>query len=534
MVCLKTNTPHFWGSVLVCFVVITCLESTALATKYDFQTDIQDGAVALSPWDALVHARPNANIVTQFASKVLTHIAQTTTHVSTGAPGEESPSPYNPSNPGLPSITDYPSMMGPSSASASSSPSSSSSSSPSSSLETSLPSSSSAGLSNTGLNAGAGRTQMSSGALGFSRSSSSSSSSSAAAFFPGEGPRDTPSPECDATGPRHPCASLNEGSPPRDMCEAAGCCWSDESNLGDGSNGRHKCYSKTPTTQEETVISSSPTTVPGAVRPCVPDTPGLCMNMGTHMCTKPVVPTKCPMDGNHVMCCPEGAQIIEKSAASPEVQAVAASDPNQAGVRDSTVREDFDDEAKEEMDPDSQVSDDGELCGSYARSTVQTMVGNRDIVHKVVRVLDQHFTGSADNTMTLATACAFDKLATAAAERGVTITISSAFRTYERQQYFWQKYSCSRATGRTVCSNGPLAAVPGTSNHGIGTALDLSTNCGRQSRSSAGPPSKCLTSSRVYMFLREQAHVYGFRRTVRSEPWHWEFMGANPGAPSWQ
>ncbi len=71
-----------------------------------------------------------------------------------------------------------------------------------------------------------------------------------------------------------------------------------------------------------------------------------------------------------------------------------------------------------------------------------------------------------------------------------------------------------------------------TSNHGLGIALDLNTNCGKQNSKSNEPTSKCL-SSPVYKWLRTNAINYGFIRTVESEPWHWEYRpGQSP--PVWQ
>ncbi|CAF3466630.1 unnamed protein product [Rotaria sp. Silwood1] len=60
-----------------------------------------------------------------------------------------------------------------------------------------------------------------------------------------------------------------------------------------------------------------------------------------------------------------------------------------------------------------------------------------------------------------------------------------------------------------------------TSNHGRGIALDLNTNCGSQS----GTKPSCGGSA-VYQWLYHNAHNYGFTRTVQSEPWHWEYVGA--------
>lgn len=50
-----------------------------------------------------------------------------------------------------------------------------------------------------------------------------------------------------------------------------------------------------------------------------------------------------------------------------------------------------------------------------------------------------------------------------------------------------------------------MVAVPGTSNHTAGTALDLST------------------SSAAHAWMMRNGWRYGWKRTIPSEPWHWEY-----------
>ena len=64
------------------------------------------------------------------------------------------------------------------------------------------------------------------------------------------------------------------------------------------------------------------------------------------------------------------------------------------------------------------------------------------------------------------------------------------------------------------CNNGNLAAKPGTSNHGVGLALDLNSS-----------------GSGVYSWLKNNAHAHGFIRTVSSETWHWEYRPGSSPAP---
>jgi len=103
----------------------------------------------------------------------------------------------------------------------------------------------------------------------------------------------------------------------------------------------------------------------------------------------------------------------------------------------------------------------------------------------------------------LATGHAFIKMQKAAHAAGVSLTINSGFRTMEEQQYFWNCYQTRR------CNNGNLAARPGYSNHQNGRALDLTTSS----------------------WLANNASRFGFKRTVPSEAWHYEFFGSDPGGP---
>ena len=164
-----------------------------------------------------------------------------------------------------------------------------------------------------------------------------------------------------------------------------------------------------------------------------------------------------------------------------------------------------------------------DLCGSYVGADVSSIKGNGDVIYSVVKIRPEHLVNPSiyssaptaqDNTMTTKTACAFDKMASAAAKDNVRIKIASGFRTIARQEYFWNCYQTKK------CNNGNLAARPGKSNHGKGIALDLNTDCGKQ----AGAKPTC-GGSKVYQWLKNNAHHYGFKRTVQSEPWHWEYVG---------
>ncbi|HMR79278.1 MAG TPA: M15 family metallopeptidase, partial [Polyangiaceae bacterium] len=104
------------------------------------------------------------------------------------------------------------------------------------------------------------------------------------------------------------------------------------------------------------------------------------------------------------------------------------------------------------------------------------------------------------------TANAYYVMAKAADKAGVTLKVVSGFRTQAEQQYLYNCYvNCN-------CNNCNLAAKPGYSNHQSGHALDLNT-------SSAG----------VLTWLNSNGATYGFKRTVPSEAWHWEWWSGGPG-----
>jgi hypothetical protein len=104
-------------------------------------------------------------------------------------------------------------------------------------------------------------------------------------------------------------------------------------------------------------------------------------------------------------------------------------------------------------------------------------------------------------------AAAFDRLSDAYAQRfGRPICITDSYRSYEQQV-------------RLKAEKPTLAAVPGTSNHGWGTAVDL---CGGIETSYTTPQHTWMTTfAPTYGWINPAwARPGGSKR----EPWHWEFI----------
>ena len=91
---------------------------------------------------------------------------------------------------------------------------------------------------------------------------------------------------------------------------------------------------------------------------------------------------------------------------------------------------------------------------------------------------------------------AFKSMVTAASNDSVVVGSVSGFRSYKQQ-----------ADARSRKPN--LAVRPGFSRHQEGIAIDIDVQ----------------TTPRTYQWLAENAHKYGFARTVSYEPWHWVYFG---------
>lgn len=103
------------------------------------------------------------------------------------------------------------------------------------------------------------------------------------------------------------------------------------------------------------------------------------------------------------------------------------------------------------------------------------------------------------NMLEVRAATAFIAMRAAAAAAGVPMVVESAFRTMEQQTLLWTAYMSGERTDPT--------AAPGYSPHQNGVAVDVTTARG---------------TNATYHWLVRNAHLFGFKATVASEPWHWE------------
>jgi hypothetical protein len=117
---------------------------------------------------------------------------------------------------------------------------------------------------------------------------------------------------------------------------------------------------------------------------------------------------------------------------------------------------------------------------------------------------------------------AFGPNLTAQTNKGRTITITTQ-ETLRRQRNRWSgRSSWSGDDESFVLEAGsskfsPQTAPPGKSNHGNGTALDLNT----------GTKDSGTLNIAIYTWLCKNSYRFGFVRAVRTEEWHFEYIGTS-------
>lgn len=126
---------------------------------------------------------------------------------------------------------------------------------------------------------------------------------------------------------------------------------------------------------------------------------------------------------------------------------------------------------------------------------------------------------------------AMKALVAAASANGIQVRATGTYRSYDRQVLlFRSRYSTEQITGRpTKRWNGvtywqrpgtAMAAVPGTSNHGLGLAIDFAEE-------RDGDRDVESVSDRFVRWLVQHAATYGYSAEVQSEPWHWRYVAGD-------
>jgi LAS superfamily LD-carboxypeptidase LdcB len=107
--------------------------------------------------------------------------------------------------------------------------------------------------------------------------------------------------------------------------------------------------------------------------------------------------------------------------------------------------------------------------------------------------------GIGEHRMWSPAAEAFTAMRGAASADGVSIGVTDSYRSYDQQ--------VDLARRKGLYKDGGLGAVPGTSEHGWGRAVDVDVN-------GAG-----------LAWMRSHAAQFGFTEDTPREPWHWGFQG---------
>jgi LAS superfamily LD-carboxypeptidase LdcB len=128
-------------------------------------------------------------------------------------------------------------------------------------------------------------------------------------------------------------------------------------------------------------------------------------------------------------------------------------------------------------------------------------------------------------------ALAFQRLRAAAASEGVRILPISGFRGVVHQQLLFERavarYQSQEEAARWV-------APPGYSEHHTGLALDLGDEDARGTLMA-----KSFAATGAYRWLKRRAAEFGWEESFPAgnpggfhpEPWHWRYVGSEPGRP---
>lgn len=130
-----------------------------------------------------------------------------------------------------------------------------------------------------------------------------------------------------------------------------------------------------------------------------------------------------------------------------------------------------------------------------AVSETMQAAGNGQLPESMLQAI-----GQGEHRLSKPAADAFVRLTAAARKDGVTFGVNDSYRSYLEQVELAERLG--------LYGQGGLAAVPGTSNHGWGLAVDLELD------------------DRAQAWMRENAWRYGFFEDVPGESWHWTYRSA--------
>jgi len=140
--------------------------------------------------------------------------------------------------------------------------------------------------------------------------------------------------------------------------------------------------------------------------------------------------------------------------------------------------------------------------------------------------LDLMYATKKEICLTQETIKSFEKMAEKAKEDGLTIKVSSGFRSYETQKIIFD--NILKTSGNTTSIS---VAKPGHSEHQLGTTIDI-TGLSINYDSAVGRFDKTPED----LWLKENAYLYGFIQSYPKgkesvtgymyEPWHYRYLGS--------
>jgi D-alanyl-D-alanine carboxypeptidase len=116
---------------------------------------------------------------------------------------------------------------------------------------------------------------------------------------------------------------------------------------------------------------------------------------------------------------------------------------------------------------------------------------------------------------------AFNRMAAAASVAGFRLKVNTSFRSMIHQKRLYDEYTLwPTLSAEDKLKRGgrkpARAARPGYSGHQSGVAVDIN-------RAEGDDPTTAAYDSPLDLWLNDNAHLFGFVRTVPDESWHYEF-----------